>query len=225
MEERAMPKDERSDADVTPELGRRRMLRGAAAGGAGLVAGAVMMSASPAFAAAGDPVVLGSANDAGSTATSIGSTTTAAVLALSQNGASGNALHAIVTNGTGSAIIADGNVTTSSAPVVQATSYGSGFAIYGAAAGTGRAIAGYISQPASTASSVYGATAGSGAGVEGKSDNGRGGKFTGRYAQINLAPGTSSTHPSHGGILGDLYVDLNARLWFCRGANHWVQVV
>ena len=48
---------------------------------------------------------------------------------------------------------------------------------------------------------------------------------TGRFAQITLAPGTSTTHPSHGGILGDLYVDLNARLWFCRGANNWVQVV
>ena len=134
-------------------------------------------------------------------------------------------MHATTSSSTGTVILAEGLNASSAAPVLQGTSAGSGFAVYGMATGTGRAVAGYVASSSSTASAVYGSTLGTGAGVEGKALNGRGAKFTGRFAQVNLVPGTSTTHPSHGGVAGDLYVDLNSRLWFCRGANAWVQVV
>ncbi len=168
---------------------------------------------------------------------SAGASSTSAVLDATQAGsgavliaraqkATSVAAAVVVNNaGKGSGIVATNSNTANTQPAVQGTSAGAGFAVYGLAAGTGRAVAGYVAHTANASSAVYGATAGSGAGVEGKSANGRGGKFTGRYAQINLVPGTSTTHPSHGGVMGDLYADLSGRLWFCRGNNAWVQVV
>jgi hypothetical protein len=204
---------------------RRRVLRSAAATSIGAVAGVALAGMPAAHAAAGGPVVMGDPNDAGNSATSLASNSSTTVFTVSSDGASGDALKAVVTNGTGTAINALGNTASSTNPVVQSTATGSGYAMYAFAMGTGTAIAGRIAHSTNTASAIYGSTPGSGAGVEGKSGNGRGGKFTGRYAAVNLAPGTSTTHPSHGGITGDLYVDLNARLWFCRGSNVWVQIV
>ncbi len=205
-------------------LTRRRVLRGAAATGVGAVAGAMLASAPAAHAAAGDNMILG-ANNAGSASTTLQSTASNDALVVNQTGNSGTAIHASADNSTGSIVVVDANNTSSSSPALWATAAGSGFAVYGLAMGTERAIAGHVYSTSSSASAVYGSTRGTGVGIEGKALNGRGGKFTGRYAQINLEPGTSSTHPSHGGILGDLYVDLSARLWFCRGSNSWVQVV
>ncbi len=89
--------------------------------------------------------------------------------------------------------------------------------------GQGRAVFGRVYTQASNASAVYGDTSGTGAGVEGRGRNGRGGKFSGTKAQINLVPGTAASHPASGST-GDLYVDANQRLWFCRGGVSWVQV-
>ncbi|HEY1738513.1 MAG TPA: hypothetical protein VGI86_07375 [Acidimicrobiia bacterium] len=204
---------------------RRGMLRTAAATGVGAVAGAVLVGAPAAHASAGDNMILGPNNNAGNASTGLQSAASTDAFAVSQTGAQGTAVHATTSSSTGTVILAEGLNASSAAPVLQGTSAGSGFAVYGMANGTGRAVAGYVASASSSASAVYGASLGTGYGIEGKALNGRGAKFTGRFAQITLAPGTSTTHPSHGGVAGDLYVDLNSRLWFCRGANNWVQVV
>ncbi len=213
-----------SSADERASLTRRRILRGAAATGVGAVAGAVLAAAPAAHAAAGDNMILG-ANDAGSASTTLASTNSTSAFVVNQNGSAGLGLHVMVNSGPGTVILAEGLHPASTAPVLQGTATGSGFAVYGCAAGTGKAVAGYVASTTSSATAVYGSTAGTGVGVEGKATNGRGGRFTGRFAQINLAPGPSTTHPSTGGVAGDLYADLSGRLWFCRGSNVWVQIV
>ncbi len=50
----------------------------------------------------------------------------------------------------------------------------------------------------------------------------RGGVFTGSEAAIQLTPHTGS-HP-HLGFKGDLFVDHNTHLWFCRGGATWVRL-
>ena len=73
---------------------------------------------------------------------------------------------------------------------------------------------------------VKAANAGTGAGIHATSSGGRGGIFGGAPAQIQLAPGSRSTHPTSG-LRGDLYADKTGRLWFCKkGGAHatWHQV-
>jgi hypothetical protein len=60
-------------------------------------------------------------------------------------------------------------------------------------------------------------------GVSGKSPTGRGGQFSGGKAQLRLVPSTATTHPSRGS-LGDLFLDKNKRLWFCKGGTTWHQI-
>ena len=116
-------------------------------------------------------------------------------------------------NGLGSAITATNNVTTNSAAMISVEH-----------AGTGRLVSALNSNDESNASGVFARVAGEGAGVEGRSDNGRGGVFTGKLAQVRLSPGVGTTHPT-GGSRGDLYCDRTGRLWFCKGPNRWAQVV
>jgi hypothetical protein len=59
-----------------------------------------------------------------------------------------------------------------------------------------------------------------GNGVTGKGR--RGGVFTGSLAAIQLTP-HSGSHP-HLGFKGDLFVDHNTHLWFCRGGSTWVRL-
>jgi len=65
-----------------------------------------------------------------------------------------------------------------------------------------------------TGAGVLGTSTG-GPGVRGASTKARGGVFSGGPAQIQLQPGTGSTHPK-GGVRGDLYADKTGRLWFCK---------
>ena len=46
--------------------------------------------------------------------------------------------------------------------------------------------------------------------------------FVGKKAQVNLQPSAAATHPASGQA-GDLFVDKNHRLWFCKGAT-WKQL-
>jgi hypothetical protein len=70
----------------------------------------------------------------------------------------------------------------------------------------------------------------SGTGVAGSSKTGygvhgsgsRGGVFEGSSAQLRLTP-ASKAHP-HSGSPGDLYVDHNHHLWFCKGSTDWVKL-
>ena len=50
----------------------------------------------------------------------------------------------------------------------------------------------------------------------------RGGVFTGSSAAIQLTPHAGS-HP-HSGAKGDVFVDHNTHLWFCRGGATWVRL-
>jgi hypothetical protein len=69
-------------------------------------------------------------------------------------------------------------------------------------------------------------TAGVGVSAGGSGAGGRGGVFAGAAAQVQLAPGSGSTHPKSG-KRGDLYADKNGRLWFCKKTGNpalWHQV-
>lgn len=67
------------------------------------------------------------------------------------------------------------------------------------------------------------ANAAGGIGVAGHSANGRGGRFSGKKAQLRLSPSSRATHPGTG-AKGDVFVDASARLWFCRGGSTWVRL-
>jgi hypothetical protein len=62
---------------------------------------------------------------------------------------------------------------------------------------------------------VVTSNAGTGPGVKATGVNGRGGIFAGALAQVQLTPGSKSTHPASGNR-GDLYADSTGRLWFCK---------
>jgi hypothetical protein len=67
---------------------------------------------------------------------------------------------------------------------------------------------------------------GAGAGVQATGKSGRGGVFAGSAAQVQLTPGSLSSHPA-GGERGDLYADKSGRLWFCtKSGSHatWKQL-
>jgi hypothetical protein len=81
------------------------------------------------------------------------------------------------------------------------------------ATGSGAAGVGVSANVTGTAPAVKAANAG--AGVQGTSNTGRGGVFSGSAAQVQLTPGTGSTHPKSG-QRGDLYADKTGRLWFCK---------
>jgi hypothetical protein len=83
------------------------------------------------------------------------------------------------------------------------------------ATGSGGAGVGVSASVTSTAPAVQAANAGAGAGVQGTSQTGRGGVFSGSAAQVRLTPGSGSTHPKSGSR-GDLYADKTGRLWFCK---------
>ncbi|HZT97058.1 MAG TPA: hypothetical protein VFB34_09495 [Chloroflexota bacterium] len=53
--------------------------------------------------------------------------------------------------------------------------------------------------------------------------NGYGGYFSGKLAQISLEP-QKGQHPGSGQA-GDLFVDANNDLWFCKGGTDWYHVV
>ncbi|HEY1738104.1 MAG TPA: hypothetical protein VGI86_05310 [Acidimicrobiia bacterium] len=96
------------------------------------------------------------------------------------------------------------------------------YAVNSGHSGNPRAVVAYLANAGATGSAVYGSTAGKGAGVEGKSNLGRGGQFTGRLAQVRLLPGTGA-HPASGSV-GDLFVDNHGNLWFCKGGASWKQI-
>jgi hypothetical protein len=93
-------------------------------------------------------------------------------------------------------------------------------AVYGLTNGSGPGLLGENTKAGNGASGV---ARGTGSGVYGQSDNGRGGTFVGKKAQIRLNPSAAVTHPTTG-YKGDLFVDTSGRLWFCKGGTNWVQL-
>jgi hypothetical protein len=92
--------------------------------------------------------------------------------------------------------------------------------------GEGTAGIGVSANVAGSQAAVRGVSTGSGSGIHATSSNGRGGVFAGSAAQVQLTPGSHSTHPKSG-KRGDLYADKTGRLWFCKrsGATaSWHQI-
>jgi hypothetical protein len=101
-------------------------------------------------------------------------------------------------------------------------------------AGTKRALYAESTAATNINGTITGVNDGSGAGVWGENKNttaagigvvgvgnafGRGGRFAGGKANLQLTPSSASSHPSFTGHVGDLFVDASARLWFCKKTN------
>jgi hypothetical protein len=103
-------------------------------------------------------------------------------------------------------------------PALLAVSYGDNTGLQG--------YSGQNNPPASPArTGVFGSAdqGASSVGVRGRSPTGRGGVLGGKLAQLRLVASTATTHPSSG-QLGDLFLDKNKRLWFCKGGTTWKQL-
>ena len=104
-------------------------------------------------------------------------------------------------------------------------------------AGLGRGLIATNTNEASAMSTVTGVNNGKAAGVWGATSDanpspavvgwagakGRGGRFKGGAAAVNLAPSSAPSHPVSGQI-GDLFLDSTGRLWFCKGTTTWKQL-
>jgi hypothetical protein len=77
--------------------------------------------------------------------------------------------------------------------------------------GTGRALVAKASSNAGAAAISNGAA---GPGLVASSTSG---------AQLRLQASAASNHP-RSGVLGDLFLDRTARLWFCKGGTSWKQI-
>jgi hypothetical protein len=207
---------------------RRNMLR---RGGmvAAAAAGLTLLDQRRAEAATGDAFILGhnagsgNVNNANATTelrvTSAG-TTLVPLFRVNGTGLSGTSTSMIV-DGPGSlqgiALIVNGNsggtgLITSASKGPQGTT---GLAL--AASGGNGADAIHASSDHGTAVS---ASSGSSAGV--RASGKRGGVFTGSAAAIQLTP-HAGAHPTKG-QKGDLFVDHNTHLFFCRGGTNWVKL-
>jgi hypothetical protein len=92
--------------------------------------------------------------------------------------------------------------------------------------GEGTAGIGVSANVTGSQAAVRAVSTGSGSGIHATSSDGRGGIFAGSAAQVQLTPGSHSTHPKSG-KRGDLYADKSGRLWFCKrsGATaSWHQI-
>jgi hypothetical protein len=121
-------------------------------------------------------------------------------------------------DGNGPAVIGNNYATTGAAHGVQGlTDSPKGWATLGWARARGTALIG-VSAPDFPTNQVPPNT-----GVYGHATQGRGGVFRGTTAQVRLIPSTAATHPA-AGALGDLFLDKNKRLWFCKGGSTWKQI-
>jgi hypothetical protein len=109
--------------------------------------------------------------------------------------------------------------TAGSGPGVVGFSYGTGIGVLGT---SGTAAAGVKGTNSTSGPGVYGTNTSTGIGVWGASPLGRGGQFAGGKAQVRLVP-SSDERPAVGKA-GDLFVDQDHQLWYCRGGNKWTQL-
>jgi hypothetical protein len=275
LERRGRPADDigggrrRGAGGAGRRISRRDLIRSAgvvAAGAATLVVADAVSAHTPADATVGT-MMYGTNNHAGTSLTSLDSSTGYATFTLSAVNSdptnTGGAFGAIAASGTavfakGSgvlptvSVLSDGGgrcvdvKQTTDADAIHAATTGTGNAIYGETSGIGQAVQGNATGPgfgvvgrtaSDYASGVFGSTTGGGSGVQASSTSGpafRGGSTMGRgavlssgkVAQLKLTPSTAATHPTHG-QRGDLFVDNQGRLWFCKkgGATAtWVKV-
>jgi hypothetical protein len=154
-----------------------------------------------------------------------------AILAVIENTTSSNAAIAAVTDGQA----AGGNFvqlhptypaagligqTAGTGPGVWGFSYGTGIGVLGTST---HGAAGIRGTNTGSGPAVHGVSTTDGVGVWGQSASGRGGHFAGAAAQIRLVPAAGNKPAA--GKPGDLFVDSQKRLWFCKGGASWAQIV
>jgi len=225
--------------DATGVRSRRALLAGAVGGLAAFAAGAIGRAV-PASAADPNDLVLGVYNDtlagpthlrnSGSNGSAFIGVATSTGDGVAGQAVSGSGINGVSHSGNGvrgEAI--DGGATSimglKESPGIavfgDVLSEDSGYAaVYGRHRGHGPAVYGENMLDGNGASGV---AHGTGSGIYAQSDQGRGGLFVGKKAQIRLQPSTGASHPTSG-AKGDLFVDKSGRLWFCKGATTWKQI-
>ena len=219
------------------------MLQRAGVVAAATVGGLTLLDQRRAEAATGGSFILGQSNDANAT-TELHTTTNGATLVplFRVNGShlSGTSTSMIVDgpgslrgialqvngNAGGTGIIttaANGPSGTVGLALAAGGSNGADAIHAGSDKGTGVVGSSTSGKGVTGASKTNTGVAGTSSTGDGVTGNGkRGGVFTGSLAAINLAP-HSGSHP-HLGFKGDLFVDHNTHLWFCRGGATWVRL-
>jgi hypothetical protein len=104
--------------------------------------------------------------------------------------------------------------------------------------GAGPGVHGDVRDPANPSPGVLGDTKGDGAGVSGRSEQGVGAAFSiavdegghaltvqNDMAQLELVPAANANSHPVSGKAGQLFVDKQARLWFCQGGTSWKRLV
>jgi hypothetical protein len=126
--------------------------------------------------------------------------------------------------GTGCGVFGEATATGATAGVSGRTTSG-GSGVIGRAQGAyGSGVIGRIENSGNSGAALYADTIGAGVAVQGVANNaaGRGGKFQGKAAQVQLVP-NATARPSSGQA-GDLVVDSAKSLWFCKGGSSWVKL-
>lgn len=173
--------DTRDDETGRETLARRNLLRLSGIAAAGVAAGAIAtaVSASPANAAAGDNMIIGDLNDAGSSRTYLQSTPAVDAVLTAYNKSSGIGLEGMSSSGIAIRASAGGSSPALDAANNNPTGNGSAIhahvanggnasnAVEAFTAGTGRAIAAHIDNESSTQGAIVAWTAGSGPAIAG----------------------------------------------------------
>ena len=192
---------------------RRNMLRRGGVVAAGAVAGLTLLDQRRAQADDGFTFILGASNYA----------THPTALSAHTAGQTTNPLFHVNgggLSGTSTTMVVDGpGALQGKALIVNGNTGGTGI-ITSAATGTkGTTGLAFAASGSNGADAVH-ASSDKGVGV--RASGRRGGIFAGKVAAIQLAP-HAGTHPVHG-AKGDLFVDHNAHLFFCRGGSNWVKL-
>jgi hypothetical protein len=204
----------------------------ARAGGvaAATVAGLTLLDTRRAEASNGQNFILGQSNNADATTTLV--PTTPGVLAaplFKVNGTNLSSTSTVVeidaSQGALGLLVTASNLgSTRTGQAIAANASGNAAGIVGSS-GSNTGVTGNSTSGAGVVGS-----SGSNTGVAGKSSSGagvrgtgkRGGDFSGKAAAVRLRPATTS-HPASGSA-GDVFVDHNNHLWFCRGGTTWVKL-
>lgn len=202
---------------------RRNMLRRGGVVAAASVAGLTLLDQRRAEAVTGGTFVLGNNNDANNpTELHVTNSGTKVVPLFHINGSA--------LSGTSTSMIVDGPGSVAGIALqVNGGSGGTGV-ITSAAKGPQGTVGLALAASGSNGADAIHASSDKGTGVAGTSSSGtgvtgkgrRGGVFSGSAAAIQLTPHAGS-HPSSGSK-GDLFVDHNTHLWFCRGGTTWVKL-
>jgi hypothetical protein len=202
------------------QTSRRAMLRRGGVAAAASIAGLTLLDQRRAQAATGEGFTLGQANNANTT-TSLSVTTadtTLGPLLLIDGSELSSTSTTLVVNGPAGGGVALQITSSSSAKMpglaVSATGAGAAGGVVGSS-GSGTGVTG-----TSKSGTAVVATSSSGDGL--KATGTRGGVFAGTISQVRLTP-AKGPHP-HSGFAGDLFVDHDNDLWFCKGGTHWVKL-